>query len=382
MTRTLETETPRQRYDRFLSRTFGTVVLQPTTFCPWACDYCYLPTKDLRLSMDVSVAAAVAESICDQDFPGCVEVVWHGGEPLAAGLERFVGLLEPFEALRCAGRVRHAVQTGAGLVTPGWCELFDDYGFTVGVSIDGPEWANVQRHDRSGRAAYGRIMRGIATLRSHGIDFSAIAVVTPTTVHRADELAEFFEHLGCTHVGFNIEEHEGANDTRPGIGAAEARAFWAALLRRRAAGSALRVRELDRLFSFLRDCRSNPSPWSGYLYEPIPTVAWNGATVLLSPELAGVHAPEYSDFALGNVVDEPLSAMLARAHRERYVDEFTQALGACAADCEFYDFCLGAQAGNRFFEHTTFTATETAYCRNTRQALVHALNDHTKGVMA
>jgi uncharacterized protein len=381
MTQTLETETPRQRYDRFINRTFGTVVLQPTTFCPWACDYCYLPTKDQRLTMDVKVARAVVESICDQDSPGCVEVVWHGGEPLAAGLERFISLLEPFERLRGAGRVRHAIQTGAGLITPGWCELFADYGFTVGVSIDGPEWANVQRHDRSGRAAYDRIMRGIATLRLHGIDFSAIAVVTPATVRRSDELAEFFETLGCTHVGFNIEEHEGANDTRPGVSSAGAREFWGALLRRRAAGSALRVRELDRLFSFLRECRSNPSPWSGHLYEPIPTVAWNGTTVLLSPELAGVHAPEYSDFGLGNVLDEPLPAMLASAHRARYVDEFTQALGACAADCEFYAFCLGAQAGNRYFEHATFAATETAYCRNTRQALVHALNDHTKGVM-
>jgi MoaA/NifB/PqqE/SkfB family radical SAM enzyme len=113
-------------------------------------------------------------------------------------------------------------------------------------AIDGPEWANVQRHDRSGRAAYGRIMRGIAALRSHGIDFSAIAVVTPATVHRANELAEFFEDLGCTHVGFNIEEQEGANDTRPGVSANEARAFWGALLRRRANGSLLLSRRASR----------------------------------------------------------------------------------------------------------------------------------------
>jgi uncharacterized protein len=36
----------------------------------------------------------------------------------------------------------------------------------------------------------------------------------------------------------------------------------------------------------------------------------------------------------------------------------------------------GAQAGNRYFEHGTFTATETAYCRNTRQALVRAAATH------
>lgn len=379
MTADMDTTASEERYNRFISRTFGTLVLQPTTFCPWECDYCYLPAKDERFSMSLDVASAVAASIRGQDFAGCVEVVWHGGEPLAVGLEHFVRLLEAFEPLRREGRVRHAVQTGAGLITARWCKMFADFEVTVGVSIDGPEWANSQRRDRSGRAVYSRTMRGIETLRSHSIAFSAIAVVTPETFHRVDELADFFEKLGCTHVGFNIEEREGANDARPEVATEDAWEFWSALLRRRAAGSTLRVRELDRLFSFLRECRVLPSPWSGHLYEPIPTVAWNGDTVLLSPELAGVRAPQYANFVLGNVLVESLPAMLARAHGARYVDEFTQALGACAAGCEFYAFCLGAQAGNRYFEHATFAATETTYCRNTRQALVHALNDQTKG---
>ncbi|GLY24411.1 hypothetical protein Misp04_41430 [Micromonospora sp. NBRC 101691] len=35
-----------------------------------------------------------------------------------------------------------------------------------------------------------------------------------------------------------------------------------------------------------------------------------------------------------------------------------------------------APAGNRYFEHRTFTTRETAYCRTTRQALVRATADH------
>jgi len=67
--------------------------------------------------------------------------------------------------------------------------------------------------------------------------------------------------------------------------------------------------------------------------------------------------------------------MICTAGRLRYVREFTAALHACAASCPFYDFCRGAQAGNRFFEHGTFTTTETHYCRTTRQALVRAAAD-------
>jgi uncharacterized protein len=264
--------TSRARFDRFISRAFRAVVLQPTTYCPWACDYCYLPTKDLRLTMPVSVAEAVAKSVEEQGLPECVEVVWHGGEPLATGMEQFEALLDPFEALRLGGRVRHSLQTGAGLINPAWCELFLRYGFTVGVSIDGPEWADFQRRDRAGRSAHSRIMRGIRTLQDHGIPFTAIAVVTPSTIGRADEIAEFFEGLGCASVGFNIEEHEGANASRPDVEYERARQFWLTLLRRRAVGATLPVRDVDRLIWFISASRVQRSPWADHLYEPIPTV--------------------------------------------------------------------------------------------------------------
>lgn len=379
MTATVYAGTSQARFDRFISRAFRTVILQPTTYCPWACDYCYLPTKDLRLTMSQPVAKAVAASIEDQGLPESVEVVWHGGEPLASGIDRFETLLTPFEALRRGGRVHHAVQTGAGLINSAWCDLFQRYAFTVGVSIDGPEWADSQRHDRAGRPAHSRIMRGIRTLQDHDIPFSAIAVVTPSTITRADEIAEFFEGLGCDSVGFNIEEREGANDARPDVEYETARQFWLTLLRRRAVGATLPVRDLDRLISFVSTSRVHRSPWTGYLHEPIPTVSWDGKSVILSPELAGVDAPDYDNFVLGNVLAESIPAMVARAHNARYVDEFTRALTSCATDCEFYDFCLGAQAGNRYFEHANLGVMETRYCRNTRQALVHALHDFTRG---
>jgi uncharacterized protein len=375
MTVVLDAPASSVRFDRFVSRRFGTVVLQPTTLCPWDCDYCYLTTRRQRSEMSPGVAEAVAASIEAQDGSHAVEVVWHGGEPLALGVERMRALLAPFEGLRRGGRVRHAVQTSGGLVTPAWCELFAEYGFTVGVSIDGPAWADVSRHDRSGRPAHDRIMQGIRTLRAHGVRFTVIAVVSRATVGRADELAEFFESLGAQSVGFNLEEYEGANTDRAGIDAAAARVFWHTLLRRRAEGSALRVRDVDRLLTFLRKSRDGTLDGGAVLYEPIPTVAWSGETVILSPELAGVRAADYGDFVIGNVLRESLPALLARAREARYVDEFTQALTACERSCEFYAFCRGAQAGNRYFEHGSFTAPETAYCVNTRQSLVRAMGD-------
>ena len=61
------------------------------------------------------------------------------------------------------------------------------------------------------------------------------------------------------------------------------------------------------------------------------------------------------------------------AHRLRYVRDFLTGLDRCQADCEFFDFCRGAQAANRYFENGSLRSTETNYCRVSRQALVTAL---------
>jgi uncharacterized protein len=43
-------------------------------------------------------------------------------------------------------------------------------------------------------------------------------------------------------------------------------------------------------------------------HDPIPTVAWNGDVVLLSPELLGAHSARYGDFIAGNVLSTPTTS--------------------------------------------------------------------------
>ncbi|WP_079046139.1 radical SAM protein [Carbonactinospora thermoautotrophica] len=199
-------------FDRYISREFSTVVVQPTSLCNLDCSYCYLPVRKQRREMTPEVAHAVARSIAAQAASHPVSVVWHGGEPLALPRVRFEALLRPFEELREQGMIQHEIQTNATFITSGWCDLFARYGIEVGVSIDGPAVANINRRDWMGRPA-------------------------------------------------------------------------------------------------------------------------------------------------------------------RYVQEFTTALNMCREGCPLFSFCLGAQAGNRYFECGTFAVAETNYCRNTRKALVMALAD-------
>lgn len=303
---------------------------------------------------------------------GPLEIVWHGGEPLAIGPRRFADLLEVFEPLRRARRVRHKVQTGATLLDDQWCDLFERYEVAVGISIDGPRELNRNRVDRGGHEMFDRILTGVDVLRRRGIPFTALAVIPPDATGQAREILDFIAGLGCRWIGLNMEAleaanaHDGESPTRE-----QAITFWRDVFAWALAHPDVHIRDVERLLSFLGrspDSRARVAP-----HDLIPTISWDGDVVVLSPELLGVPTPQYGDFVVGNVAQEPLPDILRRAMNARYVEEFATGVTRCRAECEFFAYCQGAHAGNRYFEHGRFTATETEHCRASYQAPVLAL---------
>ncbi len=366
----------RARYRKWFAAP-QTVVIQPTTWCNLDCRYCYLPFRKLKHQMPLEVAEALARAVARfEDSGQPTGIVWHGGEPLAVGREKFASLLAPFEELRRSGRVHHYVQTNATLISEAWCDLLGAYDIRVGVSIDGPAAVNAERLDLRGKPAFDRILRGISLLREHGIEFSVISVVGAMGIAMPERLMEFQATLGGHSTGFNIEEIEGVNTDRqpPTVGQSEE--FWRRILTwTREHPGAPPVREIERLAEYLKLIRSGRrAEWERRRLDPIPTVSWKGDVVLLSPELADTRAPEYGDFVAGNILDRPLTEILGNAHRLRYVRDFLTGLDRCQTECAFFDFCRGAQAANRYFENGSLTTTETHYCRVSRQALVTALS--------
>ncbi|MFE7115135.1 cyclophane-forming radical SAM peptide maturase AmcB [Streptomyces sp. NPDC057654] len=366
----------RSRYEQWFTAP-QTVVVQPTTWCNLDCRYCYLPLRKLKQQMPVEVAHALAASVTPLATDGApVGIVWHGGEALAVGPQRFTALLGAFEELRRTGRVHHYVQTNATLITDAWCDLFTAYDVRVGVSIDGPAAMNHDRVDLRGKPAFDRIVRGVRRLGEHSIPFSVISVVSSCGIAAPEELLEFLASLGCHSAGLNIEESEGVNTAGRPPAPEQAEEFWRRTLTwTRHHGDRMRVREVERLGEYLRLIRTGQrATWDQRRLDPIPTVSASGDVVLLSPELADTTDPAYGDFLAGNILEQSLTEILGGASRLRYVRDFLTGLERCQAECSFFDFCRGAQAANRYFENGSLATTETTYCRVTRQALVTALS--------
>ena len=349
------------------------IVLQPTTFCNLSCSYCYLPDKEQKLKMTLDITTKLSNDIKQEGRN--VNLLWHAGEPMACGLSHFKELLSPFKENEF---VTHIIQTNATLITQDWCNFFKENNFHVGVSIDGPDWANSNRIDRKGRQVFHKTIDGINTLKQNDIKFIVIAVVDFSTLDKAKELYQFFCELGCDWVGINIEESESANkrsvcdDERVSI-------FWKEIFNSWYANPKIEIREISSTLSWFEDINNNEQfNLSDYKIDLFPSIGYNGDFVLLSPELLGGVAKNYNNFIVGNVKTKSIFEIEKTVETINYVNDFSKGVLMCKEECDYFSFCRGGQASNKFYETGQLAITETIYCRNSKKrvvdGIIHQLN--------
>lgn len=355
-----------------ISFSMDKLVLQPTSLCNLNCLYCYLPQRDLNRRMPIEVAQRIADDLNQTDRS--VTLIWHGGEPLATGYGHFVDLIAPFEHLERAGRVKHAIQTNASLIDERWCELFVTRGFHVGVSIDGPKWANSNRIDWIGASAFARIMRGIEMLVRTNIEFYALAVVTEESIDRAAEFYEFFCDLGCYLLGINIEEREGTNQQRSVLERTKVSHFWSELFQAWRTKPTIEIREFSNALSWMKHvCDGDVSSSAPSQIDILPTISRDGNIIVLSPELLGDVNSTYNNFVVGNILVQTLSSIIEKPDDIDYVRDFISGVEYCRHSCEYFSFCQGGNASNKYFELGRLDGTETVACINAKKLLVDAI---------
>jgi uncharacterized protein len=270
------------------------------------------------------------------------------------------------------------------LITDDWCRFFKDEGFSVGVSLDGPEHLNSARRNWGDAESHSSARRGMETLEANGISFGIICVVNESNIAHPEELYDYFISIkGCRGLNFNIEEREGFNSEARPLDAMKVSEFWMRLFRAWRTNPALRIREFQDVLGWMRGiCTDNdagvPRPGDAW-----PTVGINGDVVVLSPEFIGATPAEARQFIVGNVLERSLSDIVHDSDRAGYVMDYRAGRKKCEMACKYFGYCGGGQPSNKYFEHGTCDATETEHCRNTRiaplEAVLHTLEGIAKG---
>jgi uncharacterized protein len=88
--------------------------------------------------------------------------------------------------------IHNSLQTNGVLLDDAWCTFLRSHDFLVGISLDGPaECHDRFRHDTAGYGTFDKVMRGIALLKQHAVEFNVLATVNAANEARPLQVDRF-----------------------------------------------------------------------------------------------------------------------------------------------------------------------------------------------
>jgi uncharacterized protein len=141
-------------------------------------------------------------------------IIWHGGEPMAAGLDFYQKAFSIEEELWEPGQVSNLMQTNGTLITPEWAKFIKASGLGIGVSMDGcPDQHNTHRKTDKGKGSHELALRGIRLLQKYDVGFGVIQTVTNETLPFAAQSFDYLHDVVGTHsFSLNVYRAMGSDD--------------------------------------------------------------------------------------------------------------------------------------------------------------------------
>ncbi|MBB4196744.1 anaerobic sulfatase maturase [Rhodoblastus sphagnicola] len=342
--------------------------------CNLACDYCFFRAKtDLypgsSFRMSEEVLEAYIRQYLAQSGPEAV-FLWQGGEPTLAGLDfyrRAVALQRRYRRPRQI--VSNSLQTNGILLDDSWCAFLRQEGFLVGISLDGPaDRHDLYRRDKAGHGTFDKVMRALARLRRHGVEFNILATVNAANAAHPLEVYRFLrDAAGGRFLQFIpvVERAESGEISarsvapaawgrflieifdewlRRDVGRVSVQIFEAAL--------AARVGEPAPVCVFAETCGQ-------------ALVLEHGGDVFMCDHFVDAR------HRLGNLLETPLADLAARAELARFGLDKRDALPTRCQSCDVLFACHGECPKNRFVKATEGGADVNYLCEGYRAFFRH-----------
>jgi uncharacterized protein len=195
------------------------LMLKPIgAICNLRCKYCYyLEKKELypegkSYVMSDELLEEFIEQYMNSQTMQQVLFTWHGGETLMRNISFYKKALELQRKYARGRQVDNCIQTNGTLLNDTWCKFFKENNFLVGISVDGPQHLHDKyRRAKDGRPSFHNVMKGIALLKKHGVDFNVMGVVNDYNVDYPLEFYHFFKEIDCRYIQFSpvVEKVDG-----------------------------------------------------------------------------------------------------------------------------------------------------------------------------
>jgi uncharacterized protein len=192
--------------------------------CNLDCEYCFYLDREADpysalpgRRMTLETLERLIDTYLFYSYPNSV-LAFQGGEPTLAGLAFFEKVVEYEQRFGRANQmVSNALQTNAVLLDKNWCDLFRQYRWLLGVSLDGPEEINDRyRFNKERRGTWKRVMQSVELLQTNKVEFNILCVLNTANVERPKELYRFYRSIGIDNLQFiPLAEFDGLGNRLP-----------------------------------------------------------------------------------------------------------------------------------------------------------------------
>jgi len=173
-----------------------TVIIKPAgNQCNLKCKYCFFNPLDQqkdRVMSEQMLEKFIREYLAMAQKSATF--IWHGGEPLMAGIGFYETALEMQKKFNVNNvKIKNDIQTNATFISNDWIRLFTENHFRIGISFDGSS----ETHGRfrvypTGTSSFKEVVRGVRLLQEANLKFGVIQVLTKTALVNIEQDFRFF----------------------------------------------------------------------------------------------------------------------------------------------------------------------------------------------
>jgi uncharacterized protein len=178
--------------------------------CNLNCRYCYYLNKQplhanaASLRMPDSLLDAYIRQHIEASPGQTISFSWHGGEPTILGLDYFRRIVSlQHKNLPRNKRIFNGIQTNGILLDEEWCRFLSTEGFSVGLSLDGPQpLHDCYRVARGGEPTHTQTVRAFQQLKRNGITCDILCAVHDQNVRHPLSVYRYFKEIGGRYIVF------------------------------------------------------------------------------------------------------------------------------------------------------------------------------------
>ena len=311
------------------------LMLKPVgALCNLGCSYCYYQvSQGATPKMTPNLLECAIRSYSDACNEEELHFIWHGGEPLLAGLGFFRKAVE-LERRYCKGRkIFNSIQTNGTLLNPEWADFFRDNNFLVGLSIDGPiDIHNSFRKDRGGFDSFDKVLNALKMLRDRVVNFNTLTTVNRASEGRGAEVYTFLKGQGSRFMQFlpvmEFGPASSASISANGFGRFMSDIFdiWV-------------KEDVGRVYVQLFD--ATLAAWCG-LPSGLCTLGRRcGGTAVIEHNGDVYLCDHCVDTAIGNIQQTSLKEIMSKPEVESFAAEKAATLPRRCLDCQWLPACYG-----------------------------------------